>query len=218
MKLVIGNKNYSSWSLRPWLLMRVASIEFEEIVIPLYQSDSKTRQLAYSPAGKVPILIDGDVTVWDSLAIGEYLAEKFPDAALWPRQAKARAHARAVTAEMHSGFGDLRSQMPMNCRASHPGQGHTPGALDDAARIAAIWSDCRARHAGDGPFLFGAFTIVDAFFARVVTRFVTYSVVLPEVCAEYIATILALPTMQEWYAGGAQEVERIEAAELYSTP
>ncbi|GAC1631955.1 MAG: glutathione S-transferase family protein [Nevskia sp.] len=218
MKLVIGNKNYSSWSLRPWLLLRVAEIPFEEILIPLYQPDSKTRQLAYSPAGKVPILIDDGLTVWDSLAIAEYLAEKFPARGLWPADAASRAQARCVSAEMHAGFAALRTSMPMNCRAAHPGCGHTPEALDDAARIAAIWSRCRAAQAGAGPFLFGGFTIADAMFAPVVTRFLTYGVVLPEVCTDYIATIRALPAMQDWYAAAALEPERIAASELYAAP
>ena len=218
MKLVIGNKNYSSWSQRAWLAMRVAGIPFEEVMIPLYQADSKTRQLAYSPAAKVPTLIDGALTVWDSLAICEYLAEKFPDRELWPKDTAVRAHARSVTAEMHSGFGALRSNMPMNCRGSFPGQGHLPDALDDAARVAAIWSDCRSRYRAGGPFLFGKFGIADAFYAPVVARFITYGVVLPEVCGEYIATMRALPAMQEWYAAGALEPERIDACEIYATP
>ncbi|MCK9193169.1 MAG: glutathione S-transferase family protein, partial [Nevskia sp.] len=182
MKLVIGNKNYSSWSLRPWLALKVAEIPFEEILIPLYQADSKARQLAFSPAGKVPILVDGAVTIWDSLAILEYVAEQYPDRGLWPRAIAARAHARSVSAEMHAGFAALRTAMPMNCRATLAGKGHTPEALADIARIAAIWGDCRARYGNDGPFLFGAFSNADAFYAPVVTRFLTYGVALPDVC------------------------------------
>jgi len=216
MKLVIGNKNYSSWSLRPWLAMKVAEVDFEEVMIPLAQPDSKMRQLAYSKAGKVPVLIDNGLTVWDSLAICEYIADKHPDRGLWPADTSVRAQARSVTAEMHSGFSALRTHMPMNCRAPHPGEGHLPEVLDDAARIAAIWGDCRMKHADDGPFLFGCFTIADAFYAPVVTRFVTYHVVLPEICTAYIATMMALPAMQDWYGAAMVEAERIEASEPYA--
>lgn len=218
MKLVIGNKNYSSWSLRPWLSLRVAGIDFEEIMIPLDQPESRARRLAYCAAGKVPVLIDEALTIWDSLAIVEYLAEQFPQRGLWPADAAARAHARSIVAEMHSGFGALRAHMPMNCRARHPGKGHLPEVLDDIARIAAIWSECRARHHDQGPFLFGHFSNADAFFAPVVSRFVTYGVVLPEVCTDYIATIMALPAMSEWLRAGELEPEQVAASEIYTQP
>ncbi len=216
MKLVIGNKNYSSWSLRPWLALRVAEIAFEEILIPLYQADSKARQLAFSPAGKVPILVDGAVTIWDSLAILEYVAEQYPDRGLWPRAIAARAHARSVSAEMHAGFAALRTAMPMNCRATLAGKGHTPEALADIARIAAIWGDCRARYGNDGPFLFGAFSNADAFYAPVVTRFLTYGVALPDVCRDYVNAVRALPAMREWYAAADVESERLAHSEIYA--
>ncbi|MCK9383076.1 MAG: glutathione S-transferase family protein [Nevskia sp.] len=216
MKLVIGNKNYSSWSLRPWLALKVAEIPFEEILIPLYQADSKARQLAFSPAGKVPILVDGAVTIWDSLAILEYVAEQYPDRGLWPRAIAARAHARSVSAEMHAGFAALRTAMPMNCRATLAGKGHTPEALADIARIAAIWGDCRARYGNDGPFLFGAFSNADAFYAPVVTRFLTYGVALPDVCRAYVNTVRALPAMREWYAAADVESERLAHSEIYA--
>jgi len=214
MKLVIGNKNYSSWSLRPWLLMRACDIPFEEVLIPLYEADSKARQLSFSPAGKVPTLIDGDRAVWDSLAIAETLAERFPDRGLWPADAGTRAHARSVTAEMHSGFSALRTHMPMNLHGRHPGKGQTPEVLADIARITAIWSECLAQYGG--PFLFGRFGIADAFYAPVVTRLVTYGVELPPDCARYRDTLLALPAMREWITAGLAETVRIPMSEIYN--
>lgn len=214
MKLVIGNKNYSSWSLRPWLAMRAAAIPFEEVRIPLYEPESKARQLVYSPAGKVPVLVHGGLRIWDSLAICEYLAEKFPDRRLWPEDAAARARARSITAEMHSGFAALRMNLPMNCRASYPGVGRQPEVLEDIARIIAIWTESRTRHAPDGAFLFGRFSIADAFYAPVVTRFKTYGVKVPALCSAYMDTILALPPMIEWYAAARAERERIAGSEL----
>ena len=215
MKLIIGNKNYSSWSLRPWLLMRTANIDFDEELVWLYRDDSKAKLLAHSPAGKVPTLVDGEVTVWDSLAIAEYLAEKYPDRGIWPADSVARARARSVCAEMHSGFAALRSRMPMNIRGRHPGCGRTPETLADIARITAIWEDCRAHFGADGPFLFGDFCTADAFYAPVVTRLVTYGVELPPVCAAYRDAILALPAMQAWSAAGAAEAERLAICEIY---
>ena len=176
LQLVIGNKNYSSWSFRPWLAMKVARIAFEETVIPLDAPDFKSRLTALSGAGKVPVLIEGDTRVWESLAILEYLAEKFPEASLWPRDAQARAHARAISAEMHAGFQALRRELPMNMR--RPVKPH-PLAVDaaaDVARIEAIWSDCRRRFGQGGPFLYGAFGAADAMYAPVVSRFHTYGV------------------------------------------
>lgn len=216
MKLVIGNKNYSSWSLRPWLLMRALEIPFEEELVPLYREDSKSRLLQHAPSGRVPVLHDGELVVWDSLAIIEYLAEQFPGVAVWPRDTEARAHARSVCAEMHSGFTALRSHMPMNCRASLPGEGQTPAVLADIARIGEIWEDCRRRHALEGPYLFGEFSAADAFFAPVVTRFVTYQVPLTELGDEYVETMRGLPALQEWYLAALKETERIEASEPYA--
>lgn len=215
MKLVIGNKNYSSWSLRPWLLMRVLELPFEEVLIPLYTPSSREKLLAIVPSGKVPALIDGDLTVWDSLAIVEYLAEQYPGVPVWPADSEPRAMARCVAAEMHSGFSALRTHMPMNCRAELPGKGHTPEVLADIARITALWADCRARYGGGGPFLFGAFSAADAFYAPVVTRFLTYAVPLPAVCREYVEAVRSLPAMVEWYAAGAAETDRIAASEPY---
>jgi glutathione S-transferase len=162
------------------------------------------------------VLHDGDVTVWDSLAICEYLAERFPRSGLWPQDAGARAHARAVSAEMHSGFPNLRSRMPMNLRSSHPGRGHNDEVDADIARVVALWSNCRARHAARGPFLFGAFSIADAMYAPVATRFVTYDVGLPPVCSQYVEQLRALPALQEWYAAACAETEFVARAEPYA--
>jgi glutathione S-transferase len=191
--LVIGNKAYSSWSLRPWLLMKQAGIAFEEIRLSLYEDGAKQKLLQYSPAGKVPVLKDGALTIWDSLAICEYLAEKHPEKQLWPAQGGARAHARSISAEMHSGFTNLRSQMPMNVRREIPGRARTLEVVADAARIETIWNECRRRHGANGPFLFGAFSIADAMYAPVVSR--------------YAGAIHALPAMQEWIAGARAETE-----------
>lgn len=216
MQLVIGNKNYSSWSLRPWLALRVAGIAFTEQRIPLDEPDSKARMLAVSPAGRVPVLIDGSVTVWDSLAICEYAAERFPSSRLWPAEPALRATARAISAEMHSGFSGLRNAMPMNCRSRHPGKGATPAALADIARIVELWSD--ALNASGGPFLFGHFTIADAFYAPVVSRFVTHAVALPALCQRYVDSVQALPAMAEWNAAAALESEWVAADEPYAEP
>lgn len=213
MRLIIGNKNYSSWSLRPWLAMKVAGIAFDEHRIPLYGPGSKEQILAYSPAGKVPCLVDGALRVWDSLAICEYLAEKHPG--LWPQDPAARAVARSISAEMHSGFANLRTHMSMNIRKRHPGKGRTPESLADVARIVAMWSDCRARHGKEGPYLFGKFSIADAMYAPVVLRFRTYEVELPADCRAYADAILALPAMQDWIAAAGAEAETLPQFEQY---
>jgi len=212
--LVIGNKNYSSWSLRAWLAMSHAGIAFDEVRIPLSVPTTRADILRHSPAGRVPVLHDGPVTVWDSLAICEYQAERHPDAGLWPRDASVRAVARSVAAEMHSGFDDLRATMPMNCRASLPGKGGGPGAQADIDRITAIWRDCRARFGGDGAMLFGHFTIADAMFAPVASRLVTYDVDLDPLSRAYVQAVMALPAMRGWVAAARDETERIEAEDL----
>ncbi len=211
--LVIGNKNYSSWSLRPWLAMKVAGIPFAEHRIPLYGPGSKAQILAYSPAGKVPCLADGDLRVWDSLSICEYLAEKHPG--LWPQDPAARALARSISAEMHSGFANLRAKMSMNIRKRYPGLGRTPESMADVARIVSLWSDCRARYGKGGRFLFGAFSIADAMYAPVVLRFRTYEVELPADCRAYSDAVLALPAMQDWIAAAMAETESLPQFELY---
>lgn len=205
--LVIGNKAYSSWSLRPWLLMKQAGIAFEEIHLSLYAEGAKQKLLEHSAAGKVPVLKDGDLTVWDSLAICEYLAERYPEKQLWPAQPAARARARSISAEMHSGFTNLRNQMPMNVRREIPGRARTPEVAADVARVETIWNECRSRHGADGPFLFGAFCIADAMYAPVASRFRTYGVALAGAGAQYAAAIHALPAMREWIAGAHAEAE-----------
>jgi len=211
--LVVGNKNYSSWSLRPWLAMKALGLEFEERRVSLYVPGAKERLLGYSPAGKVPILIDGERRVWDSLAILEYLAESHPS--LWPAAPAARAVARSISAEMHSGFGALRQHMSMNIRKRHPGKGRTPEALADVTRIVAMWSDCRARFGAAGPFLFGAFGAADAMYAPVVLRFRTYAVELPPTCRAYADVVLALPALGEWIVAAERETESLPQFEMY---
>ena len=215
MKLVIGNKNYSSWSLRPWLLLRHAGIAFDEVKLSFNSPAFKRDALSFGPTGKVPVLIDGDVTVWDTLAIAEYVAEKFPDRSLWPRESKLRAEARAICAEMHSGFQSLRNLMGMNVSANLAGRGWNIEVQRDIDRIGAIWSGLRARHAGAGLFLFGHFTVADAYYAPVVSRFNTYRPALPEAVTAYMETILALPAMREWFTGATNEDEFVEAGEPY---
>jgi glutathione S-transferase len=215
LTLVIGNKNYSSWSLRPWLVLKQIGIPFSEIRISLYGTEAKEKILSHSPSGKVPVLHDGDITVWDSLAICEYLAERFPQQQLWPAQPSARALARAICAEMHTGFTDLRQHMNMNIRGHFPGKGMTLEVAQDIERIQAIWRDCRARFGDAGPYLFGAFSIADAFFAPVVLRFVTYVPALDEDTQAYMKTLLELQALQEWIAAGRAETETILAFEPY---
>ena len=205
--LVVGNKAYSSWSLRPWLLMRQAGIAFDEIRVSLYQEGAKQKILQYSASGRVPVLRHGNLTIWDSLAICEYLVEQYPEKQLWPAETAARAHARSISAEMHAGFTNLRSQMPMNVRREIPGRARTPEVAGEIARIEAIWNDCRSRHGKRGPFLFGAFSIADAMYAPVVSRLRTYGVALAEEAGKYAASIHALPAMQEWIAGARAETE-----------
>lgn len=214
MKLVIGNKNYSSWSLRPWLMIEHFAIPCEEVRIPLYRPESRDEILKYSPSGHVPVLIDGDVAVWDSLAICEYVAELPEARGAWPEDRARRAHARSVAAEMHSGFGALRNAMHMNVRACDRQVPVTPEVTEDIARIRTIWSSCRAAAAGDGPWLFGSFSIADAMFGPVAFRFRTYGVACDGAAAEYLATLLAHPAMQRWSAAAESETEVIESSEV----
>lgn len=205
LTLVIANKTYSSWSLRPWLALKHVGAAFDEVVIPLRQPETAAKIAQWSPAGKVPVLRHGDVTIWESIAILEYLAELFPDANLWPADPAARAHARTISAEMHAGFTALRSNMPMYLRRHLPGRGRTPEVEKDIARITAIWRDCRKRFGSVGPFLFGAFSNADAMYTPVVTRFETYEVTLDGVCRAYADALLALPAMRSWSAEAAVE-------------
>lgn len=210
MTLVIGNYNYSSWSLRAWIALRQAGADFDVVRIPLDRPETKAQIAAWSPSGRVPLLRDGDLAIWESLAICEYAAERFPAARLWPEDSVARALARAVSAEMHAGFAALRRHMPMDCRAKRPGAGRGPGVAEDIARIAAIWADCRARFGADGDMLFGRFTVADAMFAPVVSRFATYGVALDGSARDYADAVLALPAMRAWRAAAAAEKEVIE--------
>jgi glutathione S-transferase len=205
LHLTLGNKNYSSWSFRPWLALRATGIPFEETVIPIYVPGAKEQLLARSPGGKVPILQDGAVTVWESLAILEYAAEKFPGAGLWPADPAARAHARAIATEMHAGFVPLRSECPMNMRRPAKKLELSTDALANVARIDAMWSGCRARFGGGGPFLFGPFGAVDAMYAPVVSRFHTYGVGVGAASTAYMQAMMALPAWQEWHAAALEE-------------
>lgn len=215
LTLVIGNKNYSSWSLRPWLLLKQFDLPFEEIRIPLYQAESKQAIQKRSPSGMVPTLINGDITVWDSLAICEYVQDLFPALSMWPRDRDTRAIARAVSAEMHSGFMAVRSHMPMNCKKSFPGKGLNAESEPQVQRITQIWRECRSKYAKDGPLLFGGFSIADAMFAPVAIRFNTYQVELDEVCAAYVSAILALPAMKQWISEACKESEVLSQFEPY---
>jgi glutathione S-transferase len=211
--IYIANKNYSSWSLRAWLMLKHTGAAFEEEVIPLDEATTRANILRHSPSGKLPALRHGDEVVWESLAIGEYLAELFPKAQLWPKSAKARAVARAVSHEMHSGFAALRSHLPMNLRSSFPNRGVTPEAQADINRVAAAWRDCRKRFGEGGDFLFGHFTIADAMYAPVVSRFRTYKIGLEEEAQRYADLVWAMPAMQEWAAAARNEpmiIERFE--------
>lgn len=205
LTLIIGNKNYSSWSLRAGLALMRTGLAFEEVIIPLGTPETEGAIAAHSPSGKVPVLRDGGRTVWESLAICEYLAEKAPAAGLWPADAEARAVARTVSAEMHAGFENLRTHMPMNVRGRFPGKGRAAGVDGDIARIAAIWASCRERYGAGGDLLFGGFTIADAMFAPVVSRFRTYAVDLPEPGRAYCDAVWALPEMQAWAAAARDE-------------
>ena len=214
LKLVIGNKNYSSWSMRPWLAMRATHIAFEEIFIPLYTGQNdKNRILTFARSGKVPILVDGETTVWDSLAIIEYLAERFPDARLWPENRAERAHARSISAEMHSGFLSLRSECGMNLHRPVGAIKLSEDARADITRVQEIWTDCRARYGKRGPFLFGAFGAADARFAPVVHRFRTYAIAVSLDVKTYMETMMALPAFGEWSEAGLAETLLIEKLE-----
>jgi glutathione S-transferase len=204
MKLVIGDKNSSSWSMRPWLVLRHFDIPFDETLVRLGQPDSKEHILRHSPSGKVPCLItDSGNAVWESLAIMETLAELFPQHALWPREPAARARARSISAEMHAGFADLRQQMPMQIHTHAPGTGRTAAVLADIARIEAVWQDCLSRH--DGPFLFGDFGIADAMFAPVAMRFNSYAPELGDTARAYAARLTALPAVAAWIEEAGNE-------------
>lgn len=220
LKLAIANKTYSSWSLRGWLALKLTGADFEEIVIPLREPGTRAAILKYSPSAKVPALADGDVSVWESLAIIEYLAEKFPQAPMWPNEAAARAHARAIAAEMHGGMIPLRRTLPMNLRRKIPCPVLNDAARDDINRVQAIWREARRRFAGamgKGPFLFGGFSAADAMYAPVASRFDTYGVALEDHAQAYVSEIMAHPLMREWIEGARKEPWIIPEFELEAT-
>ena len=217
MQLVVGNKNYSSWSMRPWVLLREAGIAFEEVQLK-FGPDAKPRGIErYPVAGKVPVLIVDGEPVWDTLAICETLAERFPDKQLWPADPPARQVARSICAEMHSGFQALRGAMPMNIRSRHPGKGMTAESRRDIDRIVAIWTSCRERFGKGGALLFGGFSIADAYYAPVVTRFQTYAVSLPATAHAYCDAVLSLAAVREWMEAARRETEFVLADEPYAS-
>ena len=222
LQLYIGNKNYSSWSMRPWVLLRQADIPFEEVPVRFDSFDAGSqfkRQLkGVTPTGKVPVLVDGDVTVWDTLAIAEYVAERFPDRQLWPQDAAVRARARSVVAEMHSGFAQLRSHCPMNIEARLPEVGallwrDQPGVRADVQRLVEMWSELLAQHGG--PLLFGRFSIADAFYAPVCMRLATYGLPVPAHIADYVQRVQQLPGVKAWIDGALAEADFREFEEPY---
>jgi glutathione S-transferase len=218
MHILIGNKLYSSWSLRPWLVLAAFDIPFTETVVPLRQADTAERIRKVSPSGKVPALTDGDVTVWETLAIIEYLAEKYPDRAIWPRDVKARAHARAVSNEMHAGFHALRQACPMNLGKRFAEKDRGDAARADIARVTGLWSDARTRFGKGGPFLYGAFSAADAMYAPVVTRLDTYQVAVDATARAYMDAVLTHPAFVRWRTEALAEPWTIDAYETGETP
>ena len=206
MTLVIGNKNYSSWSLRAWLTLKQTGESFHEVRLPLHTSEFEREIIQYSPSGKVPCLVDGDVRVWESLAICEYLSERFPKADLWSKGSKVRAFARSISNEMHAGFLALRKNLPMNIR-ERISKEIPADVQSDIDRITSIWREAREKFGKSGPFLFGHFTIADAMYAPVVTRFVTYGIKVDPISKAFMDTILSLPAMKEWILAAQKEVE-----------
>jgi glutathione S-transferase len=214
--LVIANKNYSSWSMRPWVLLRQAGIAFEEVQLKFDDSGGVAGIERYSPTRKVPALIVDGEPVWDSLAICETVAELHPQKGLWPAAADARRVARSICAEMHAGFQALRSAMPMNLRSRHPGKGRNPQSEKDIGRVIAIWTSCRSRFGAGGDFLFGRFGVADAFYAPVVTRFETYAVPLPPAAQAYAEAVRSLAAVREWAEAARRETEFVAADEPYA--
>lgn len=212
--IYIANKNYSSWSLRAWLMLKHTGTLFDEVMIPLREPNTRAAILRHSPSGRVPALHHNDLVVWDSLAIGEYLSETFPQAMLWPADGGQRAVARSACAEMHSGFGALRSHLPMNMRSSFPSRGVTPEAQADINRITSLWRECRKRFGEGGDFLFGHFTIADAMFAPVISRFRTYRIELEPETQGYADAVWGLPALQEWVIAARNEPMIIEEYEF----
>ncbi|MGI9203949.1 MAG: glutathione S-transferase [Woeseiaceae bacterium] len=214
MKLIIGNKNYSSWSLRSWFLLKEAGIEFDEQRIPLDEASTGAALAAASPACRVPVLILDGQTIWDTLAIAETIAERWPDKHLWPADDKARAHARAISAEMHSGFMALREAMPMNCRAMGRKVALPKELAADIDRVIEIWTDCQQTYASAGRWLFGDFSIADAMYAPVVLRFRTYGINLPDSASNFPVRLLESSAIQEWLFESESETEVIDTEEV----
>jgi len=214
MKLIIGNKNYSSWSLRAWLLLTVNDLPFEEVRIALSTKSTDAEIAKYTDAGKVPVLDDNGLIVWDSLAICEYISEQYLDGRGWPADAEDRAIARSCCAEMHSGFFALRQAMPMNCRAENRRVPMAADLQDDLSRIDDIWTTLRKKHAQHGPWLFGEFSIADCMFTPVVFRFATYNVAVSETAQRYMANVLENPKVQLWLEQARKESETIEDEEV----
>ena len=212
LHLILGNKNYSSWSLRPWLALAETGEPFEETVIPLYEGDWKEQILSHSKAGLVPVLHDGDVTVWESLAICEYLAERHPN--LWPTDNAARAHARSVSAEMHGNFGAVREAMPMNVRGVGRTAPSSPDIDRDIRRLSELWTETRAKFGGTGDYLYGSFTNADAMFSSVTSRFKTYGIQLDGVAATYVDTVWENANMKKWRAAAEAEPWVVDKYEL----
>jgi glutathione S-transferase len=213
LTLVIGNKNYSSWSLRPWILMKRLGLDFREVLIPLYSPEARDEMEKYGPSGRVPVLRQGDLAVWESLAICEYVAELTGRG--WPAQTEARAVARSVCSEMHSGFVNLRSEWPMNARARNRRTPMTPGLEADIDRVDVIWNDCRRRFAaGGGPWLFGEYSIADAMFAPVVLRFNTYGAQISETARWYMAAVIEDAALQEWVRAAQAEPWTVKSSEV----
>jgi glutathione S-transferase len=210
--LTISSRNYSSWSLRGWLLCKIAGLSFETVMLPLNDASARAELLLLSPSFLTPCLSYDGVQVWDTLAIAEFLNEVLPEAGLWPEDRAERSHCRSICGEMHSGFANLRAALPMNLKASHPGFKVWAGAQADVDRIAAIWRECLAASAG--PFLFGELTVADAMYAPVCTRFATYDVALDGPCAAYRDRILALPHMREWTAAALKEPDEVEELDV----
>jgi glutathione S-transferase len=221
LTLVIGNKNYSSWSMRPWVALRGCGVPFTERMVKFESADWAANIGTLSPSGMVPVLWEGEpgsgFPTWDTLAIVERANELYPGNGLWPADPQARARARSVAAEMHSGFRALRGAMPMNLRGKHPGKGMNPDVAKDIERICAIWIEARARYGKDRPYLFGEFSAADAFYAPVATRFVTYGVELPAAARAYQQALLASPAVKEWSAEGLKETEFVAMDEPYSS-
>ncbi len=214
LTLIIGNKNYSTWSLRSWFLLQEAGIEFEEYRIPLDLEGTAAEIARFAPSGRVPVLMMGEQPVWDTLAIAETVAERWPEKQLWPSDAAAKAHARCVSAEMHAGFPTLREAMPMNCRAMGRKVALPDALTADIDRVLDIWSDCHRRYRSQGDWLFGGFSVADAMFAPVVLRFRTYGVNLPDSASAYPRRLLESEAIQDWLAASESEIEVIKAEEV----